>query len=107
MAPHTMDAGDDVDDGFDGVVFDKGDSDNNDSLESEEVEVADNNAAAASTAAATATSVAAGNSSCFAAAIPHPDAVDLNTFLQRESKRIARNPCLYLWTSVIVTLYSY
>jgi len=40
----------------------------------------------------------------FARAIPHNDAVHLNTFLQRESRRVARNPCTYLCTSMFLTL---
>jgi len=35
---------------------------------------------------------------------PHGDAVHLNTFLQRESKRVARNPCTYMCSSVFITL---
>jgi len=34
----------------------------------------------------------------------HKDAEHLKTFLQRESKRVARNPCTYLWVCMILTI---
>ena len=42
--------------------------------------------------------------SCCSKVIPHSDAVHLNSFLQRTSKRVARNPCTYMCTSIFVTL---
>jgi len=42
--------------------------------------------------------------SCCARSIPHKDAVHLNTFLQRESKRVARNPCTYLCSAMFLTI---
>ncbi len=42
--------------------------------------------------------------SCFSKAIPHKDAEHLNTFLQRESKRVARYPCSYLCTAMFLTV---
>lgn len=42
--------------------------------------------------------------SCCAKSIPHNDAVHLNTFLQRQSKRVARNPCTYMCTSIFIAL---
>ena len=42
--------------------------------------------------------------SCCERAIPHKDADHLNSFLQRESKRVARNPWTYLCTSMFLTI---
>lgn len=42
--------------------------------------------------------------SCCERAIPNKDADHLNSFLQRESKRVARNPCTYLCTSMFLTI---
>jgi len=42
--------------------------------------------------------------SFFAKTIPHEDAAHLKTFLQRESKRVARNPCTYLWSAMVITI---
>jgi len=41
---------------------------------------------------------------CCGKSTPHSDAVDLNTFLQRESKRVARKPCIYLCSSMFLSL---
>lgn len=48
--------------------------------------------------------VVAGAQSCFSKAIPHEDAVHLNSFLQRQSKRVARNPCTYLCTLIFLAV---
>jgi hypothetical protein len=42
--------------------------------------------------------------SCFAKAIPHGDAVHLTSFLQQQSKRVARNPCTYLFSAMFITI---
>jgi len=49
------------------------------------------------------------SSSCFGfgwwkSVPPAQDAMELNTILQNHSKRIARNPCTYLWVSLIISL---
>lgn len=36
--------------------------------------------------------------------VGHGDAAHFNTFLQREAKRVARNPCTYMCTSVLFTI---
>lgn len=41
---------------------------------------------------------------CFTSKMPNKDAEHLNTFLQRESKRVARHPCAYLCSCVFLTL---
>ena len=72
---------------------------NSSSSESEEVEESSSSALNPASG-----NVGRNSRSCFAKATPHADAVHLNTFLQRESKRMARNPCIYLWVSMLITL---
>jgi hypothetical protein len=41
---------------------------------------------------------------CFAPAVSAQDAQALDTFLQRQFRRMARNPCIHLWTAMVISL---